>query len=212
MPKLLIADDHAIVRKGLIKILTESDAWISVDEAGSGPEALDRVLKDSYDLVLLDISMPGRGGLEVLKDIKGRMPRLPVLMLSMHPEKEYALRSLRAGASGYLTKDNAAEELVRAIRKVLSGGRYITSSLAEMLAMEMETEDGAGRLPHETLSDREYQVLRMIASGKTVSEIARELSLSVKTISTYRFRILEKMRAKNNAELTRYAFENRLVT
>jgi len=212
MAKLLIADDHAIVRKGLLKILMESDARISVDEAGSGQETLDRVLKGSYDLVLLDISMPGRGGLDVLKEIKERLPCLPVLMLSMHPEKEYALRSLRAGASGYLTKNNAPEELVRAIRKVLSGGRYVTASLAEILAMEVETKDRAGRLPHEILSNREHQVLRMIASGKTVSEIAGELFLSVKTISTYRSRILEKIRAKNNVELTRYAYENRLIT
>jgi len=212
MTKILIADDHAIVRKGLIKILMESDAWTSVDEAGSGQEALDRVLKGSYDLVLLDISMPGRGGLDVLKEIKERLPFLPVLMLSMHPEKEYALRSMRAGASGYLTKDNVPEELVRAIRKVLSGGRYVTASLAEILAFEVEKKDHAGRLPHEILSNREYQVLRMIASGKTVSEIAGELFLSVKTVSTYRSRILEKIRAKNNVELTRYAFENRLIT
>lgn len=212
MTKILIADDHAIVRKGLIKILMESDAWTSVDEAGSGQEALDRVLKGSYDLVLLDISMPGRGGLDVLKEIKERLPFLPVLMLSMHPEKEYALRSMRAGASGYLTKDNAPEELVRAIRKVLSGGRYVTASLAEILVLEVEKKDRAGRLPHEILSNREYQVLRMIASGKTVSEIAGELFLSVKTVSTYRSRILEKIRAKNNVELTRYAFENRLIT
>jgi two-component system invasion response regulator UvrY len=210
MPKLLIADDHEIVRKGLHKILAESDAWISVDEAADGQEALNRVLKGSYDLVLLDISMPGRGGLDVLKEIKGHLPRLPVLMLSIHPEKEYALRSLRAGASGYLTKDNASEELVRAMRKVLSGGRYVSASLAEKIAFDMEAD--TGKPLHETLSDREYQVLRMIASGKTVSEIARELSLSVKTISTYRSRILEKMRAKNNAELTRYAFENGLIT
>jgi len=212
MTKILIADDHAIVRKGLIKILMESDAWTSVDEAGSGQEALDRVLKGSYDLVLLDISMPGRGGLDVLKEIKERLPFLPVLMLSMYPEKEYALRSLRAGASGYLTKDNAPEELVRAIRMVLSGGRYVTDSLAEILALEVEKKDRAGRLPHEILSNREYQVLRMIASGKTVSEIAEELFLSVKTISTYRSRILEKIRAKNNVELTRYVFENCLIT
>jgi len=212
MTKILIADDHAIVRKGLIKILMESDAWTSVDEAGSGQEALDRVLKGKYDLVLLDISMPGRGGLDVLKEIKERLPFLPVLMLSMHPEKEYALRSMRAGASGYLTKDNVPEELVRAIRKVLSGGRYVTASLAEILALEVEKKDHAGRLPHEILSNREYQVLRMIASGKTVSEIAGELFLSVKTVSTYRSRILEKIRAKNNVELTRYAFENRLIT
>ncbi len=209
MPKILIADDHTIVRKGLIKILKESDNGISVDEAEHGEEALARVLQASYELVLMDISMPGRGGLDVLKEIKSHRPRLPVLMLSMHPEKEYALRALRAGASGYVTKDSAAEELVGAIRKVLSGGRYVSASLAEKLAYEMEAD--ADKPTHETLSDREYQVLLMIASGKTVSEIAQELTLSVKTISTYRSRILEKMRAKNNAELTRYAFENRLV-
>ncbi|MBK5095199.1 MAG: response regulator transcription factor [Deltaproteobacteria bacterium] len=210
MLKILVVDDHAIVRKGLIKILKESDAGISVDEAGHGQEALARVLKTRYELVLMDISMPGRGGLDVLKEIKSHRPHLPVLMLSMHPEEEYAFRALRAGASGYVTKDSAADELVGAIRKVLSGGRYVSSSLAEKLAFEMDAD--AGKLPHETLSDREYQVLRMIASGKTVTEIAQELSLSVKTISTYRSRILEKMRAKNNAELTRYAFANRLVS
>ncbi len=210
MLKILIADDHAIVRKGLMKILKESDNGISVDEAGHGQEALARVLQTRYELVLMDISMPGRGGLDVLKEMKSHRPQLPVLMLSMHPEEEYAIRALRAGASGYVTKDSAAEELVGAIRKVLSGGRYVSSSLAEKLAFEMEAD--AGKLPHETLSDREYQVLRMIASGKTVTEIGQELSLSVKTISTYRSRILEKMRAKNNAELTRYAFANRLVS
>ncbi len=210
MLKILIADDHAIVRKGLMKILKESDAGISVDEAGYGQEALARVLQTRYELVLMDISMPGRGGLDVLKEMKSHRPQLPVLMLSMHPEEEYAIRALRAGASGYVTKDSAADELVGAIRKVLSGGRYVSSSLAEKLAFEMEAD--AGKLPHETLSDREYQVLRMIASGKTVTEIGQELSLSVKTISTYRSRILEKMRAKNNAELTRYAFANRLVS
>ena len=210
MLKILIADDHAIVRKGLMKILKESDNGISVDEAGHGQEALARVLQTRYELVLMDISMPGRGGLDVLKEMKSHRPQLPVLILSMHPEEEYAIRALRAGASGYVTKDSAADELVGAIRKVLSGGRYVSSSLAEKLAFEMEAD--AGKLPHETLSDREYQVLRMIASGKTVTEIAQELSLSVKTISTYRSRILEKMRAKNNAELTRYAFANRLVS
>jgi len=147
--------------------------------------------------------------LEVLKEFKSAHPRLPVLMLSMHPEEEYAVRAFRAGASGYLTKDSAAKELVGAIGKVLAGGRYVSASLAEKLAIEMDVD--AGKPPHETLSDREYQVLRMIASGKTVSEIAQELSLSIKTISTYRSRILEKMRAKNNAELTRYVFENRLL-
>ncbi|HJX15194.1 MAG TPA: response regulator transcription factor [Candidatus Deferrimicrobiaceae bacterium] len=209
MPKILIADDHPVVRKGLMNILMEADPGISVDEAGSGQEALARVLQESYALVLMDISMPGRGGLEVLKEIKSAHPRLPVLMLSMHPEEEYAVRAFRAGASGYLTKDSAAKELVGAIGKVLAGGRYVSASLAEKLAIEMDVD--AGKPPHETLSDREYQVLRMIASGKTVSEIAQELSLSIKTISTYRSRILEKMRAKNNAELTRYVFENRLL-
>jgi DNA-binding NarL/FixJ family response regulator len=210
MPKILIADDHAIVRKGLIKILKESDNGFYVDEAGHGQEALALVLRTSYELVLMDISMPGRGGLEVLKEMKSHRPHLPVLMLSMHPEEEYAFRALRAGASGYVTKDSAAEELIGAIRKVLSGGRYVSASLAEKFAFEMEANDG--KPLHETLSDREYQVLRMIASGKTGTEIAQELSLSVKTISTYRSRILEKMRLKNNAELTRYAFENRLVS
>ena len=210
MRRILIADDHAVVRNGLTKILKEADPGICVDEAEKGQEALAKVLQASYEMVLMDISMPGRGGLEVLKEIKSHRPHLPVLMLSMHPEEEYAVRALRAGASGYVTKDSAAEELVGAIRKVLSGGRYVSASLAEKLAFEMEAD--AGKLPHETLSDREYQVLRMIASGKTVTEIAQELSLSVKTISTYRSRILEKMRLKNNSELTRYAFENLLVT
>lgn len=210
MPKILIADDHAVVRKGLMKILTESDAGISVDEAGDGQEALTRVLRERYELVLLDISMPGRGGLEVLKEIRSHRPHLPVLVISMHPEEEYAVRALRAGASGYAIKDTAAKELAGAIRKVLGGGRYVSASLAENLARDLGSKND--RLPHETLSDREYQVLRMIASGKKVSEIAGELSLSVKTISTYRSRILEKMQAKNNAELTRYAFQNRLVT
>ena len=209
MRRILIADDHAVVRNGLTKILKEADPGICVDEAEKGQEALAKVLQASYEMVLMDISMPGRGGLEVLKEIKSHRPNLPVLMLSMHPEEEYAVRALRAGASGYVTKDSAAAELVGAIRKVLGGGRYVSASLAEKLAFEMEPD--AGKLPHETLSDREFQVLRMIASGKTVTEIAQELSLSVKTISTYRSRILEKMRLKNNSELTRYAFANLLV-
>jgi len=155
MPKLLVVDDHAIVRKALLKILKDSDASISVDEAGNGQEALARVLQASYELVLMDISMPGRGGLEVLKEIRSRRPGLPVLVISMHSEEEYVVRALRAGASGYLTKDSAAEELVGAIRKVLSGGRYVSSSLAEKLAFEMKSDAGK---PHETLSDREYKV------------------------------------------------------
>jgi two-component system invasion response regulator UvrY len=209
MPNILIADDHEVVRKGLIQILTKSVPGISVDEAVSGQEALARVQKTNYALVLLDISMPGRGGLEVLKEIRSRHPGVPVLILSMHPEEEYAVRALRSGASGYVTKDSASEELVAAVRKVLAGGRYVSASLAENLARDLESS--SDRLPHEALSDREYQVMRMIASGKTVKETAEELSLSVKTISTYRARVLEKMQLRNNAEIARYAIENRLT-
>lgn len=162
-----------------------------------------------YDVVLLDITMPGMDGVDVLSQLKDEKPRLPVLMLSMHPEEQYAVRALRAGASGYLTKESAPEELVTVIRKVSAGGRYVSSSLAERLAAVVQ--ENAKRLPHETLSNREYQVMCLIATGKTVMEIAKKLSLSVKTISTYRSRILEKMKMNNNAELTRYAIENRLI-
>jgi len=209
MTRILIADDHAIVRKGLVQILTESADTIVVDEAANGEEALDKALNSDYDLVLLDISMPGRGGLDVLKELKSRSSKPPVLMLSMHPEEHYAVRALRAGASGYLTKGSASDELVQAIQKVLSGGRYISSSLAEKLAdaLDKHTEE----MLHETLSNREYQVMRMIGAGKTATEIAVEMSLSVKTISTFRARILHKMRMKNNAELTHYVIQNNLV-
>ncbi|MGE5189710.1 MAG: response regulator [Gemmatimonadota bacterium] len=209
MLRVLLADDHEIVRKGLIQILGKSFPGIAVDEAGDGPTALALLEKGRYALVLLDISMPGRGGLEVLKEIRSRRPETRVLILSMHPEEEYAARALRAGASGYVTKRSAAEELVTAVRKVLAGGRYVSASLAEMLAGELAP--ASDRPPHDALSDREYQVMRMIASGKTVTEIAEELSLSVKTISTYRTRILEKMKIRNNAGLARYAAANRLL-
>ena len=209
MPNILIADDHEVVRKGLIQILAKSVPGTFVGEARNGQEALAKLQKGRYALVLLDISMPGRGGLEVLKEIRGQWPRVPVLILSMHPEEEYAVRALRTGASGYVTKESAAEELVGAVRKVLTGGRFVSASLVETLARELESN--ADRLPHEALSDRELQVMRMIASGKTVKEIAEELSLSVKTISTYRARVLEKMQLRNNVELARYAFENCLT-
>jgi len=209
MLRVLIADDHDVVRKGLIQILAKSFPGTDVDEAADGRHALAMAEKGSYALVLLDISMPGRGGLEVLKEIKRLHPGVPVLILSMHPEEEYAVRAFRAGASGYLTKDSAADELVQAIRTILAGKRYLGASLTEMLVRELES-NGAGP-PHKVLSDRELQVMRMLASGKTVTEIADELSLSVKTISTYRSRILEKLQVRNNAELARYAFENRLV-
>jgi len=209
MLRVLIADDHEVVRKGLIQILAKSFPGTDVDEAADGRHALAMAEKGSYALVLLDISMPGRGGLEVLKEIKRLLPGVPVLILSMHPEEAYAVRAFRAGASGYLTKDSAADELVQAVRTVLAGKRYLGASLAEMLVRELES-NGTGP-PHKALSDREMQVMRMLASGKTVTEIADELSLSVKTISTYRSRILEKLQVRNNAELARYAFENRLV-
>jgi two-component system invasion response regulator UvrY len=209
MIKVLIVDDHAIVRKGMEQILAETDDIVAADEVCNGQEALERVRKNDYDMVLLDISMPGRDGLEVLKELKGLRPKLPVLILSMYPEEQYAVRSLRSGASGYLTKDSAPDELISAIRKASSGGKYVSASLAEKLAGKLVSD--AERPAHETLSDREYQVMCMIACGKTATEIGEELSLSVKTVSTYRARILDKMRMKGNADLTRYAIENRLV-
>lgn len=210
MIKVLIADDHTIVREGLKQIFEGISDIVVTGEAGSGPEVLEQIRKFSYDVILLDISMPGRGGLDILKQIKSEQPRLAVLILSMHPEEQYAVRVVKAGASGYLTKESASDELIAAIRKVSQGRKYISTSLAEKLAFALETHE-KGR-PHEGLSDREYQVLVMIASGKTVKEIANQLSLSVKTISTYRYRILDKMQLKNNAELIRYAIINRLVT
>lgn len=209
MTRVLIADDHAIVRKGLIQLLAEAPDPVLVDEACDGDEALAKAESSSYDLVMVDISMPGKGGLDVLKELKIRRPGLPVLVLSMHPEEQYAVRAMRAGASGYLTKERAADELVNAIRKVLRGGKYVSASLAEKLVSLLDTD--FARPPHETLSDREYQVLRMIAAGKPASVIAREMSLSVKTVSTYRTRLLKKMKMKNNAELTHYAIASKLV-
>jgi DNA-binding NarL/FixJ family response regulator len=209
MLKILIADDHPIVRKGLKQILSEESDMGVVGEAQNSQEVLELVRKQDWDIVILDITMPGRGGIDVLKELKHERPKLPVLMLSVHPEDQYAVRALKAHASGYMTKDSAPEELVKAIRKILRGGKYISSTLAEKLAFDLETE--TEKPLHETLSDREHQVLLMIASGKTVSKIAEELSLSVKTIDTYRARILEKMKMKTNAELTHYAIKNKLV-
>ncbi len=208
--RLLIGDDHAVVRKGMKQILAETKDIVVADEAGNGREVLEKVRKSDFDMVLLDISMPGRDGLEILKELKSLKPKLPVLMLSMYPEEQYAVRSLRSGASGYLTKDSAPDELISAIRKVSSGGKYVSASLAEKLALKLGAD--VEKPLHEALSDREYQVMCMIASGKAVKEIGEELSLSVKTVSTYRSRILEKMRLKGNAELTRYAIDNKLVS
>lgn len=209
MIKILIADDHPIVRKGLKEIIEETPGMKVVDEASNGQEVLEKIFKKDINVVLLDISMPGRSGLDILRDIKRQKPKLVVLVLSMHPEEQYAVQALKEGASGYLTKESAPDELLTALRKVSSGGKYVSSSLAEKLAYALE-KDGE-KPPHETLSVREYEVMCMIASGKTVNEIARELFLSPKTISTYRARILEKMRTKNNAQLVRYAIKNRLV-
>ncbi len=209
MIKILIADDHAIVRKGLKQIISETQDMVVADEASDGQEVLNKVRKNSFDMVLLDISMPGRTGLDILRELKTEKPKMPILVLSMYPEEQYAVRVLRAGASGYLTKESAPDELIAAIRKVSLGKKYITPSLAERLALDLDID--SDKPLHETLSDREYQVLCLIASGKTVGEIAERLSLSAKTISTYRARILEKMNMKNNAELTHYALQHKLV-
>jgi DNA-binding NarL/FixJ family response regulator len=209
MIKILIADDHPVVRKGLREIVKKAFDMVMVDEASNGQEVLERVSKNDYDVVLLDISMPGRSGLDILKELKGQKPKLSVLVLSIHPEEQYAVRVLKAGASGYLTKESAQDELISAIQKISTGRKYISPSLAERLALDLEM--GAEKPPHESLSDREYQVMCMIASGKRVKEIAEELFLSVKTVSTYRARLLDKMRMKNSAELTHYAIKYRLV-
>ena len=209
MIKILIADDHAVVRRGLKQILAEEPNMAVFGEACNAQEVLKNVREQDWDIVILDITMPDRSGLDVLKELKRERPKLPVLFLSIHPEDQYAVRVLKAGAAGYMTKESAPEELVKAIRKVLRGGKYISPSLAEKLAFDLETD--SEKPLHETLSDREYQVMCMIASGKTVKEIAKKLYLSVKTISTHRARILGKMKMKTNAELTHYAVKNRLV-
>jgi two-component system, NarL family, invasion response regulator UvrY len=209
MIRIFIADDHAVVREGLKHILSEMPDVLVAGEAGNGQEVLEKVGRKEYDLILLDIAMPGRDGLEILKDLKLQKPKLPVLILSMFPEEQYALRALKSGASGYLTKDSIPDELIKAVRKILKGGKYISSSFSDKLLFSFDSD--AEKPIHETLSDREYQVLRMIASGRTLQSIADELSLSVKTISTYRTRILEKMGMKNNAELTHYAIKLNLV-
>jgi DNA-binding NarL/FixJ family response regulator len=206
--KILLADDHAVVRHGLQQILTDAFKRATYGEARNAQEALDLVWKQDWDVVVLDITMPGRSGLDVLREIKQFKPRLPVLVLSVHPENQFAVRVLKSGASGYMTKESAPDELVGAVKKVLAGGHYVSNSLAENLAVSLSANQ---RAPQEKLSDREFQVLRLIASGKMVTDIAREMSLSVKTISTYRSRVLQKMGMKNNAELMHYAIEHRLV-
>src|ERR1700760_1277486 len=207
--RVLIADDHAVVRRGLIQILTDACQTLTVGEARDAQEVLRLARERDWDIVVLDISMPGRNGLEALKELRQVRPRPPVLILTTPPEEKYAIRVFRAGAAGYMTKESAPEHLVEAVHRVTAGGRYVSPSLAELLAASVGGD--AEKPPHESLSDREYQVLCMIASGKTVGQIARELSLSDKTISTYRARILEKMGMKTNADLTHYAISNRLT-
>jgi two-component system invasion response regulator UvrY len=205
---ILIADDHSVVRKGLIQILTEEYINAAVGEASSAAEVYQKTKERIWDFILLDISMPGRSGVDILKQLRADGVRVPILILSMHPEEQYAIRVLRAGASGFVNKNCAPDELLNAVKKVLSGKKYITPSLAERLAEGFSTMD---RAPHETLSDRELEVFLLLASGKTVSEIAGEVFLSVNTVSTYRTRILDKMNLANNAELTRYALDNGLL-
>ena len=207
--RILIADDHAVVRQGLKQILAAEFKNAVFGEAGNGQQAIDLAWKESWDVLVLDITMPGQSGLDVLKAIKKSRPKLPVLMLSMHPEDQFAVRMLKIGAAGYMTKESAPAALVGAVKKVISGGRYVSPALAEKMAAYLAID--VQTLPHERLSDREFLVLRQIASGKTVSVIAKELSLSVKTISTYRTRILEKTGMINSAELTHYAIQNHLV-
>ena len=209
MIKVLFAEDHTIVREGLKQILADTKDIIVAGEAADGDEALARIREEDYDVVVMDISMPGKNGLEVLKELKEIRPGLPVLILSMYPEDVYAVRSFRNGASGYLSKESAPTELIGAIRKVSAGKRFVSAALAEKLVVNLGDE--TGKPLHAKLSEREYQILCLIASGKTGKEIAAELSLSAKTVSTYRTRILEKMDLKNNAELTHYAIQNGLA-
>jgi len=209
MYRVLLVDDHPVVRKGMKAVLEDELPGVVVVEAGGGDEALVVIEAQPLDAVVLDLSMPGRSGIDLLADIKHRHPKLPVLIMSLHGEEQFATRALRAGASGYLTKAAASEQLVNAVTKVIRGGRYVSEALADRLAADVGK--GVVGAPHERLSDREFEVMRGIASGSSVSEIATRMHLSVKTVSTYRARLLEKMSMSNNAELTRYALEHGLV-
>jgi len=207
--KILIADDHAVFRRGLKDILTEHFPGVIIGEAETGQAAVEQVRKASWHIVVLDVTMTGQGGVEVLLNIKQIRPALPVLMLSMHPEEQYALRVLQAGAAGYITKIKAPLEIVKAIKRVLTGGKYISPSLAGRLMAQLKP--GAEKLPHDRLSNREYQVMHLTSSGKSLKEIGGELSISIQTVSTHRMRILKKMGLHTSAELIRYALENELV-
>lgn len=209
MSQILIADDHSIVRHGLKQLLRDLPGITHIGEAKDAHEVLLQARAQPWDLILLDLTLPDKNGVEVLKELKSDFPKTPVLVLSMLPEDQYAVSVLKAGAAGYLTKETASEELLTAVRKVLQGGRYISVKLAEYVAFDLGI--GVERPLHQTLSEREYQVLYLIASGKTNLQIADQLSISVKTVSTYRARVLEKMKLKTNAELTNYAFRHKLI-
>ena len=209
MIRLVVADDHPIVREGLKQVLSGASDLAVVGEAQNGHEVLQRVRELEFDVLLLDMSMPGKSGIELIKQVRGEKPKLRILVLSMHPEPQYAVRAIKAGASGYLTKESASAQLVSAIRKVAGGGAFITNSVAEQLALgAMPQTEGP---PHHALSDREFQVLQLLVSGKAVSDIAQELNLSVKTVSTHKARIMQKMNMSNPTELIRYALHHRLI-
>lgn len=209
MLRILIADDHTVVRKGLKQILLDEFPLAEIEEVADGGELVKKVMAAKWDVVVSDLSMPGRSGLEALQQIKLTHPDLPVLILSIHPEEQYALRAIKSGASGYLSKDTAAEELVKAVQKVLLGKKYLSQAIAEKLASTFSSDTSIQ--PHEILSDREFDVMKFLANGKGVSEIADTLSLSVTTVSTYRARIMAKMNLKSNSDLTKYAIENNLL-
>ncbi|MCL4394460.1 MAG: response regulator transcription factor [Chloroflexi bacterium] len=209
MIDVLVADDHVLIREGLKKTLSAEPDMNVVGEAGNVAELLKALERLRVNIVLLDITMPGESGLDALKELRHKYPQTPVLILSFHPEHRFAVRALKAGAAGYITKQSATEELVQAVRKIVGGGKYVSAALAEELAAELDTD--SGKLPHEALSDREFQVLRLIAAGKKSSEIAEELAVTMSTVNTYRMRILEKMRMESNVELARYALEHGLI-
>jgi DNA-binding NarL/FixJ family response regulator len=209
MIRVLLADDHTIVRAGLREVLTDTGDIEVAGEATNGQEVLAQVREHDFDVVVLDMSMPGRNGLELIKLVRAEKPKLRILILSMHSEQQYAVRAVKAGASGYLTKDSAADELVAAIRRIAAGGAYVSPETAERLVLD--SAPGAQTAPHTLLSDREFQVLQLITGGKSVTEIAQQLSLSVKTVSTHKTRLMEKMGIANQAELIRYAIENNII-
>lgn len=209
--KILLVDDHALVRRGVAQVLREDLPDVTIVERGTAQDAIEAAQTTPWDLVILDINLPDKSGLDALKDIKRTSPGLPVLVLSLYPEAHYARRALKAGASGYLTKDTAPEEVTTAVKRILQGGRYVSAALAEQLAADLSTTSGEAQEPHERLSDRELEVLRLIGSGKTPTEVAEQLAISIKTVSTYRARILEKLNLRTTAELIRFAVDHQLA-